>query len=319
MYFGITKSFIIELFTLNNLIAYFKLFLYITGALLIFNIVSMSGSYFVNIKKYENNLLHLEKNVHDPKLLCLSVGCEYIKYNNKLYFNNNDNLISINSDDRAFNIKYFNILNRDFNIVLKENHNEYIIDDNLYIELLRNTVYNSIFLSFIIVTIFFLYYTYESNRLEKIKHNLLKDKFETNVQRNMSESLNHEITLPLSIIKTYLNRLFYILINEAKCNKKKDLLKEKDDVMLAIENIENVINYMADTRHLKNRSKNINTCLLDIINVVINNVNSIKVKKAKLVIKEGEDLLKTYRADRNIGNGSVISIFKNHFINLKMN
>jgi len=313
----------------NVFIEYFKLSIMVIIILTVVNILTAYNMYETSLSKYENRLRVInEFNGYDINLFCNSVTCEKIlvETSDVVYVNANGVLrreFNKHTDKNVFKPKYFGIFNKDFNTVLKFGNYRFLINDGIYFKNLNIVLLINYVIMFIFITIPYLIFKYEQEKLKDIQSRVASEELEISLQRDLAESLNHEITLPVVMLRS-ISTEFYTTLSKTlscalTCKFKKDKLPTSKleelygSAILAIETIEEVLQTISDSKAVKYETRD--TSIYEILHTVEASINSINVRGIEVNIRKGKDLSKRYRPCRELGNGKLGRIFKNHIIN----
>jgi signal transduction histidine kinase len=315
------------IFNKQNIIDYLKISVIVFISLTIVNIITIYSMYDTSLKKYIKRLTVIEKfNGDDINLLCNTITCKKVLViNETVYVSRNGILKRSEEDKNIFNPEFIDIFNKDYDTIVKFNDLIFLVDDSAYFNSVNYIMLINYFFIFLFFTTPFIVFKYEKGKILEIKDRVTAENLSINLQRDLSESLNHELTLPVVMIKTNLMQLYKGLNIKKDCGltckfKKEAISKDKLDElynssMLSIETIEEVLKTISDSKKIVSNSRN--TPILDILATVESYVNSLSVNNIDIEVKTGRDIIRRYRACRELGNGKLSRIFKNHIVNSK--
>jgi len=294
-------------------------------ALTFVNSMLIYGSYTTTLNSYKERLVKVEKTEgYDSNLFCNTVNCVYLENGYGTYEDVNGVIRHVNLSKDYFKPKYLGIFNKDFYSVIKYKDLNILIDDREYFNSLNALTLLNYILLLILFTIGFMIYKYKDLRLEELANRNMAEELESTLQRDFTESFNHEATLPIAVIRDGSDYLYKTINSLSACANScsfgKKLTKDKDDfntmyeeILLAIETLEELMVIIADSKEVKNNS--MKTSIDRIINTVMSGIKVTKVTSIELTIKEGQDLVKDYKPASKLGNGKFISILKNFITN----
>jgi len=320
-----------EIFTPKRLtIAFINIFIYM--CLFIFlEVLIMKGVYADTYKEYANKLNNIVKTEGlDLSLMCNIVECKGMEYDNVVYKNDNGFITRTNVVlDTEY---YWYNVNRNFETILESNNVKFVIENNKFIHLTTSVLFSStlIFLLFsIIIYVSKIVSDYKTATLEK---GSLKIELESKLQRDITESLHHEIGTPLAIIATLLENLYrYLypcgLTEDGVCDFKNEYLDKKacegcqkysngrkvDSVAIdhyykikfSIDRLNSIQNLIAGSKHIK--YSNGTVAIYDIIDNIVSTNNSFKVNKVQIEYKNLE-LFNKYACGLGLSNGELLLI-----------
>ena len=301
-------------------------FLFFIQLLTIFSI------YDDNVKEYEkriNTIVTTEG--FDLNLMCNVISCSYVKYEDTK-FKSIDGILN-QTDDNVDIIKYFYVFNKNLDTIIKYEQSYFIISNDNFIRIISYIV---IFSSSVIFVIFFIMsliiYISESKR-SIMEKSILKNNLESRLQRDMTESLHHEMGTPIAVIKTLVDEIYRMLYpckhtSSKHCSHKTrnetfsfcqgcvmysgksraiDVIATKyyEKIMLAIESLNVLQNVIGESKHIKYSNGTVS--ILEIISNVISSNNSSKVNKieADIISKE---ILNKYACGIGLQNGELMLV-----------
>jgi len=310
-------------------IEYFKLSIIVIIILTIVNALTAYNMYKTSLSKYEDRLNVInEFNGNDLNLFCNSVTCmRLLVTTNGVVYENKDGVLHKLKDGKnekdMFKTFFFETFNEKLNTVLTFKQYKLLINDSLYFKNLNIVLLINYVIMFFFITVPYIVFKYEQEKLKDIRDRIASEELEISLQRDLAESLNHEITLPVVMLRN-ISTEFYLTLTKTlecalSCKFKKDkipterLEKLYGGAILAIETIEEVLHTISASKEIKYETRD--TSIYEILHTVEASINSINVRNIYVTVRKGKDLSKRYRPCRDLGNGKLGRIFKNHIIN----
>ena len=283
----------------------------------------------------------------DITTICNSVGCRRIEYNGRIYEIGSNYILKVSTNPRPkFNFKYQ--IQKDIEVtsnwceILTFNKSGYKLEVCVPLEVYLNgttkMIVSSTLLLLFLSVLLHIRYSLKEHSMKQIENRSNMLESETKLQRTLVEFANHEIVLPLAIIKTKTDDIYRCIYpcNISKngiCTFNKNSFEQcktcpmlqmnrKGDneayehyvkIHLAIERIEAVLGQMSDNKAIKRGNGNISIAKL--IRTAVNGVNIDVNKIGYEIVKEKdlEDL--AVRAPAN--NGLILNMLSNHITNSK--
>ena len=310
----------------------------LTLSFLIIEIVIIIFIYHNNFNILKDKITKLTNNGDDVTHICGYVNCNAIVNEGIYYRVTEGGLIHVDVSEVDVEI-LFSYLNRNLDTVITIDGNTYVVSNSNTLYYINKLLISTSMAIFIIA--FFIILKLRISEVIKDNNNRdsLKNDLEAKLQRDLTESLHHEMGTPLAIIKTLTDE---ILKNIYPCDLSKNdnvcLYKvkgiEDESCKLCISNNHrrkidnNIVNYydqimlavdtLTTLQNLIGKSKKINysngnVSIFEIINNVILSSNQFRIKKiAPTYTNKG--LLDVYSC-RGINNGEMLIIFNNMTLN----
>lgn len=330
----------IETNDLKSPIIYIKFLLYyilttaIIGTIVFYCIITI---YNRNYVRYENILKSTNL---DTNTICTMLDCTEVVY--KL----NDTYQRYRMDTNGSLTMYrqgpireyknppilLGNITSDFNILIRSNKGDIIIDNRLYKTTMRNIFILCGVVFIIPYTLVFIYMYIRLAKRRLIDKGKYKSELETRLQRDLTEMLHHELGAPLAVISSGIEELYalYYPCDKTetghcdfyhsdsipdKCKDCASILSELDkhsiaiglfrDIEFGIDRIKSILNVISNSKHI--RFSNGTVPIYTICENIISSINSFKLHK--LTAKyEGIDILKNYSAHHNLGNGNLLNL-----------
>ena len=300
--------------------------------LLILQILTVFGIYDDNFDE-NNRRIDVIVNTEgfDLNLICNVVSCKYVTYEGT-NFKITDGILAVTTE--SINTKvYFYIFNSNFDTIIEHKNATFIINNDKFIRILSIILIISsiaIFAIFFIMSFILHISEMKRNVMEK---SILKNNLESRLQRDMTESLHHEIGTPLAVISTLIEEIYRMLYpckhtsnrlcsyktrNESmsycnSCvmysgeNRKIDDIATKyyEKIILSINSLNVIQNTIGESKHIKYSNGTVS--ILEIITNVISSSNCYKVYKIEADI-EDKDLLNKYACGMGLQNGELLLV-----------
>ena len=329
-----TKVHIKDIFTTNRVT---KAILHILSYMLIFITLEVLLIHSMFIDTYKDNRVKLNNIVKtegiDLNLMCNVVGCKAVAYNNTVYLNKSNIL---QQSDKAINtdIKLCSNLNTDFDSVVESNGAVFIVENTKFFNLTYNLLLYSSSIFFFFITFIYiskLISEYKSSILEK---GGLRIELESKLQRDITESLHHEIGNPLAILDALLEDLYRHLYpcnitDDGVCDFKTEYIDKKicvkcpkkvrnrqiDTVAIdhyykmkfSLDRLHSIQNLVAGSKHIKYSNGTVS--IYEIIDNIVSTNNSFKVTKIKVAYNESDiELFKYYACGYGLANGELLLV-----------
>jgi len=295
-------------------------------------VATMYGFYSDTYDVYQKRLTNIVKTEGlDLNLLCNVVDCEAIKYNSTVYENNNG---IIAKTDNKYNFKvYKGNLNSELDTII-ENSNTVILISNRKFFLLTNKVLiplTSLFIFF--TTLIYISKMISDLRRSRVEKGGLKIEMESQLQRDLTESISHELGGPIAIVYTLIEDLYRklypcIKTEDGVCDFKNIVLEKEecvncvycvkgrqnrkiDEIAIShyykirfnLDRLNTVQSLVAGAKHIKYSNGTI--ALYEILDNVISSNNSYRVSKLKAKYKDLEYFNK-YACGPGLSNGEML-------------
>lgn len=300
--------------------------------LILIQVFTIFGIYDDNIKEYQNRIDTIVKTEgFDLNLICNVVSCKHVIYEGSK-FSISDGILAETTEKINTSI-YFYVFNSDFDTVIKHSDAIFIISNDNFVRII---IYILLISSIAIFGLFFIMslilYVSESKR-NIMEKSILKNNLESRLQRDMSESLHHEMGAPLAIISTLIEEIYRLLYpckhtsnrlcsfktkNEemsyckscvmfSGTDRKVDQIATKyyEKILLAINSLNVIINTIGESKHIKYSNGTVS--ILSIITNVISGSNCTRVYKLDADIKN-KDLLEKYACGIGLQNGELLLV-----------
>lgn len=310
----------------------------LTLSFLIIEIVIIIFIYHNNFNILKDKITKLTNNGDDITHICGYVNCNAIVNEGNYYRVTEGGLIHVDVSEVDVEI-LFSYLNRNLDTVITIEGNTYVVSNSNTLYYINKLLISTSMAIFIIA--FFIILKLRISEVIKDNNNRdsLKNDLEAKLQRDITESLHHEMGTPLAIIKTLTDE---ILKNIYPCDLSKNdnvcLYKVKgvedesckfcisnnhrrkidnnvvnyyDQIMLAVDTLTTLQNLIGKSKKINYSNGNVS--IFEIINNVILSSNQFRIKKiAPTYTNKG--LLDVYSC-RGINNGEMLIIFNNMTLN----
>ena len=280
------------------------------------------------ITKKEKRLLEL-KEVEDlpASVMCQAVDC--IAYRNvtrdlNTYFSKDheilpDELIPNMIDNTK------SVLFNPFSVI-KIGDNEYFINESDFLIVIAQSSRVAITWLSILIIIVYIVLVFVLERVRVYEHTAYKYSFESRLQRNVAESLYHELNQPIALIRVLLQNMYYTafpktynrdefsfkieaLTDEDKAINleefKKEMVEGNYALFNALDRMRSTLDVVASSKHI--RYSNGTVSLLDIVQNAIAGVNTTKVNKLAAEYNN-KSILNHYSMTGGLNNGDMLNI-----------
>lgn len=296
-------------------------------------------------KDRNETLLHNMKTITnveglDISLLCNIAGCEYV-YSGNTVFRNKLGILELCNEPLNLNVVVFDMNIQGNSIINFEGH-YFVINNESFFEIVNNLILTSMIIFISIFTLLYGSKIFRDTEISRFKNSAEKQKLENLLQRNLTESLHHELSIPISVIKTLVSDLFRRLYpckssSDGKCkfitiktddkamscsecrthfgNRSIDniALDHYRKIMFSVDTLTTIKNLVSDSKHIK--YSNGTVAVKDIIDNVIATSNLFRVVKVSSNYIKGEELLETHACGRGLANGELMLIINSLVIN----
>ena len=299
-------------------------------------------SVYSNINKDLINQVNesIEHEGFDVELICNLAGCKMLDTNGIMYVKKEKGLVkdNVNFPNTYTSLKLDSNLDyilefKDFTILVNNSSNLSIIFD-LY-------KYNTL-LYIILFTFIFTRLTISNYILLDVEKSYYKLNLESGLQRDMTESLHHEMGVPVSLLKSMILDLYSNMypcpnsenkICDKYCNNEfdgervsckdckyikqgrkydliaKDFFKEFE---FCIDRLFAIMEQTKNTKQIKNSNGTVS--ILSILENIISTNNNFRVNKLS-AIYGNQDILKTYAVGQGLRNGDLLNVIHAHVTN----
>lgn len=257
---------------------------------IIFIAVSLSiGSILITERMVANNLdiytrqikLMTNSKDYDVRTLCSVINCKkvYMEYDkNVLLYLKNSDTIHLVSRDTIPN-EFFGAISSEFDSIIRYNGFTIVLNNDDLLEV-------SVDLYFAFLTIFILLFTYIFyvllyNNYMSVQYDkgYFKNYIENKSQRNITETIHHEMAVPITIIRTLITNMYNLMYSDKTIEYKRSydasVKQDISNIYSAIERLEAILEMLRESKQIKNSVKNIS--ILDICKNIIQTVSCFKI------------------------------------------
>lgn len=255
------------------------------------------------------------KEVINMAYFCKEYKCKHVFFNNNLYKNNSNNLLTECNEDLYDITAYFRFsdngyITKNFNIYvdLTEEIQGFMIVDASYFLRAVDTQATIILLIFAVLNISLLLVGLRGNNMNKYRHDRKRESaLYTQSLIILTENLHHELNTPLAVIDNKIAKIKkYVMPHEINKNTRDILGHDFRLVKSSVDQITDILNKMKKFKVLKRGG---NIC---IYNVIETTFNVLLVTQAEKVSFEIDPALKDFKInDKYIRNGELTSIILN--------
>jgi signal transduction histidine kinase len=198
----------------NKLSSFYKLIrtvllrtIYFTIAFLLLEFSTISLVYHNEIKDLNNRVQQtVSAGGHDIYLICNYINCKNIIEENIHYVNTEIGIVVNEKNDTNSKI-LFAFFNSDLDSVIRHNNTLFIVNNDSKWNFINRLLALSTFILFIVIFIFSFKIRLDILKKESYARNSFKNDLESKLQRDLTESLHHEMGTPLAVIRTLLDEI----------------------------------------------------------------------------------------------------------------
>lgn len=309
-----------------------------TMVFLFLEFLTISLVYHNEVNDIKNRVKDIScKESNNIYLICNYINCEGIINNDLEFINSEKGLVLNNGRDLNSEIIYGSF-NSDLDTVIKHKGTTYIISNDSKWKFINRLMMLSTIILFITIFILSLKIRIDNLKLEKKYKSNIKNDLESKLQRDLTESLHHEMGTPLALIKTLMEEIVktiypcnitnssvctYIVYGreqeECKNCPVKNRRREIDNKIASYyEQLRLSVDSLYSLQTIIGKSKKISysngtVSILEILNNVITSSNQLRIKNITATYKQ-KGLLDTHSC-RGIQNGEMLMIINNLVLN----
>lgn len=246
---------------------------------------------------------------YDIRLLCSITNCKrvYMEYGEMVIVFNRKKDIIRTTDRTELPSRVYGAITTEFNSVIKFKEYTFVVDDDSILDLsidLYIIFTCIILLLFTYIYLLFLKNAYKSLQFDK---GYFKNYIENKSQRNITETIHHEMGIPIAIIRSLTNSIYGSIFNEnCKFKRSYDMSVQEDisNINKALDRLDAILEILRGSKQVKNENNTIS--IYDILSNIISTASCFKigVVKATYINKEA---MESYRIDK-ISNGMFLNI-----------
>lgn len=325
------------MFSTVNMVRYIT-YLFLLMIVILFVVTTIASNVYDGIVDTYDDKLELVHTTQgmDKALMCVMVKCKYLVTTadgqSKIYENKKGELYETQKSVDITRRNYFNMFNKDWLTVVNHNTDTYLVDDSRFMELVIKMTLFVMLITGALYTITGGIIVYQLDKADNITKSIFKNELESKLQRDLAESLRHEMGMPLTIIESSITELFANLYpcswtednvcdfqNEtitpetcASCvmfKPKRSVdhiaIEHYGQIKLALDRLFSVLRLVAEVKHIKYSNGNVS--IYKMIENITAKVNSYKVSKFR-VVYGNKDLLLKYAVGPGLTNGDILNI-----------
>ena len=198
----------------NKLTAFYKLIRYVLLRTIYFTVAFLLLEFFTISLVYHNEIKDINNRVqqtvsaggHDIYLICNYINCKNIIEENIHYVNTEIGIVVNEKNDTNSKI-LFAFFNSDLDSVIRHNNTLFIVNNDSKWNFINRSLALSTFILFIVIFIFSFKIRLDVLKKESYARNSFKNDLESKLQRDLTESLHHEMGTPLAVIRTLLDEI----------------------------------------------------------------------------------------------------------------
>ena len=243
---------------------------------------------------------------------CSLINCHMI-----YLFNVDNNLVAnmkqhnpkfVPADDKDYrnrHMLFYGMYTKEGSLIIKYNNQIYLVDDLLYFNSILNLTYILAVILGLLYVLFVIYMAmvlYKNSVYEKGAYKMY---VENKLQRDVTEMIHHEMNMPIAIIRGMIDDI-HDIVNNDLCKRNVLNVNDKfDNMELALQRIESVLQLLQEAKHIKYNYTNIS--IFKILENIIACINSFSLSKLK-VSYEGKNNMLKYTTDITLPPGSLLNI-----------
>lgn len=264
-------------------------------------------------------------NNQPPMEICKHVHCMYMKNMDTGVITFPDYIKKLPQHNPLFDIRK-PLTTR----VIVHNRNLYYVNNDIYLRETINKLNTLLYLLLLPIVIYYCIKVYNIEKKKVLDKRNYKYSIEGQIQRNLTESLYHELNGPLSIIKTLISDLYSSLFfcpnsksicsrltnnkdgikcKDTECsykdNRFRDIADHYQTIEFALERIKSTITLVAKSKDIKYNNENIS--FYTIVDNVIASCNILSVNKLHSSY-ENLDILNNYAIAGRLNNGDIMNV-----------
>lgn len=276
----------------------------------------------------------------DLSLLCNIAGCKYV-YSDKNVYKNNLGILELCTDSLDLRTAIFD-MNSDGDSIINFKGSSFVVENTQFFGIVNNLIITSMVIFIAIFTALYGSKIFRDTEIRRFKSTTEKQKLESLLQRNLTESLHHELSVPISVIETLTNDLFRKLYPcdkspDGKCKfinidggitatgcpscethfGRRDIdniaLDHYRKIMFSVDTLTTIKNLVSDSKHIK--YSNGTVAIKDIIDNIIATSNLFRAVRVNSIYKDGVDVLEANACGRGLANGELMLIVNTLVIN----
>lgn len=297
----------------------------------------INDAYDVHQKRL-NNIIKTEG--LDLNLLCNVVDCKVVRFGPRTYINKNG-IIYRTHDNYDFKVKYNN-LNSDLDTIIVNREVELLISNGKFTKLISKVLIPLTLLFILMTTLIHISKMISDIRRFRLEKNGLKIEMETKLQRDLTESMSHEIGGPIAIVYTLIEDLYRrlypckltsdgvcdfknVILDKSECvnciyNSKARHSRRIDEVAIShyykikfsLDRLNTVQSLVSGAKHIKYSNGTI--ALYEILDNTVSSSTSYGVTKLKAVYEDLEYFNK-YACGPGLSNGVMLMAMSNMVTN----
>lgn len=239
---------------------------------------------------------------------------------------------------------YYKNINKDFLTLIYIDNKVFFVDDKKYVELLESMVFLIWLIIFILFTALGIGKTLYESKAEVLQRNAKENEITTKLQRDLTESLHHELGMPVALTESLITEIFSKMypcpytvngvcagqsgeVEPEKCCECNFFLNRRstDDIAINyyrkiifnIERIKSTLRLIANSKHIKYSNGTVS--IFRILDNIVSGINSYKVNKIE-AFYESMDIFNKHAVGYGISNGdmmNVVNIMVNNCIEAK--
>lgn len=198
-------------FCYNDIVTILRKSLVFTFIFIMVELFSIVGIYTDTVNEHIKKIDVLyQTEGKDLSLLCNAISCKGV-VDNTTHYTNVDGILVRDNFNTVDIIKTYSQLNKDLDTVIYKDGTYFVIDNSNAIDFIYRITWISTIALYLIMLLMSFNIRKTEMKRDLFEKAVLKNSLETRLQRDITESLHHEMGTPLAIIRSLVNELFKLL------------------------------------------------------------------------------------------------------------
>lgn len=307
----IDENLINYIFKPKHILSYIGFVIFIIIALALCDILLTERISANNLEVYTRQIkLMTNSKDYDVRTLCSVIDCKkiYMEYNDNvlLYIKDSDTMHTSNKEDIP--MEFFGSISNEFDSIIRYNGFTIVLNNDSILEVSLDLYVSFLLITLILFTYVFYVLLYNNYMNYQYDKGYFKNYIENKSQRNITETIHHEMAVPITIIRTLITNMYNLMYSDRTIEYKRSydnsVKKDISDIYSAIERLEAILEMLRSSKQIKNTTKDIS--VLDICKNIIQTVSCFKIG-----VVNGHyanpDILSMYKIEK-ISNGMFLNI-----------
>lgn len=301
------------IFSGKSIRSYFTILLLIGVVLFIVLIIVVERFQSATAGLYLDKLHRMENyESADIRLLCAITSCKkaYIEFGDKHFeFDRDSNKMDkIKIEDMPR--KVYGHMSNGLNSLVEYKNFTFVVNDDVLLELcieLFIILYTALAMLYT-----YIFYVFSKNAYKKSQQerSYYKNYIENKSQRDITETLHHEMAIPIAIIRTLTGSLYRTVFNNENCDYRRaydsTIREDMSNIVKALDRLDSVLLTLKGSKQIKNTDQE--TSIYDILHNIVNTVQCFNIGRITPDYKN-MNLMQSYRVDK-ITNGMFLNMIQ---------